>query len=116
MQVVIFVERLRVVHLGRSTCHAISGRGDKSTKALFPRRKVLHGTLMTTAARCPLSPLGARNLDGPASGSHGPASGSSDYKVRPWSFSPNFVDAMTCRQQLYTHLILGHCADNFTHS
>ena len=24
--------KVRVVHLGRSTCHAISGRGDKSTR------------------------------------------------------------------------------------
>ena len=26
---------VRVVHLGRSTCHAISGRGDKSTLATY---------------------------------------------------------------------------------
>ena len=30
------IPSLRVVHLGRSTCHAISGRGEKST---FSRRE-----------------------------------------------------------------------------
>ena len=54
---------VRVVHLGRSTCHAISGRGDQSTRIpdVGPEARLVAAVLASSSS----SLLSLQVLDGP---------------------------------------------------